>query len=40
LSAVRAGVHADLRKTPRVQGLIEFLARELKARARDLRPGD
>lgn len=38
LSAVRAGVHADLRKTPRVQALIEFLARELKARTRELRP--
>jgi DNA-binding transcriptional LysR family regulator len=38
LSAVRTGVHADLRKTPRVQALIEYLARELKARARELRP--
>jgi DNA-binding transcriptional LysR family regulator len=37
-NAVRAGVHADLRNTPRVRGLIDFLARELKAMARELRP--
>ncbi|MDQ8731469.1 LysR family transcriptional regulator [Bradyrhizobium sp. LHD-71] len=37
---VRTGVHADLRNTPRVRSLIDFLAKELKAMARDLRPAD
>jgi DNA-binding transcriptional LysR family regulator len=37
-NAVKAGVHADLRNTPRVRGLIDFLARELKAMTRELKP--
>ena len=35
---VKIGVHADLRDTPRIRSLIDFLVRELKARARELHP--
>jgi DNA-binding transcriptional LysR family regulator len=36
---VRLGVHADLRRTPRIRALIDFLAAELKARSVELNPG-
>jgi DNA-binding transcriptional LysR family regulator len=36
---VKIGVHADMRDTPRIRSLIDFLVRELKARAADLNPG-
>ncbi|MGE0238319.1 MAG: LysR family transcriptional regulator [Parvibaculaceae bacterium] len=36
---VKLGVHADLRDTPRIRSLIDFLARELKLRANELHPG-
>jgi len=35
---VKIGVHADLRDTPRIRSLIDFLVQELKARARALHP--
>lgn len=35
---VKMGVHADLRDTPRIRNLIDFLVSELKARASELRP--
>jgi DNA-binding transcriptional LysR family regulator len=35
---VKIGVHADLRDTPRIRSLIDFLVRELKARANELHP--
>jgi DNA-binding transcriptional LysR family regulator len=35
---VKIGVHADLRDTPRIRSLIDFLARELKLRASELHP--
>ncbi|HEV7370516.1 LysR family transcriptional regulator [Arenibaculum sp.] len=37
--AVRLGVHADLRATPRIRAFIDFAAAELKARAGALNPG-
>ncbi|MFP2905914.1 LysR family transcriptional regulator [Pyxidicoccus sp. 3LFB2] len=37
--AVRLGVHADLRKTPRVRAFIDFAVRELEKRAAELNPG-
>jgi DNA-binding transcriptional LysR family regulator len=37
--AVKLGVHMDMRDTPRIRALIDFLVRELKARAADLNPG-
>lgn len=36
---VKIGVHADLRDTPRIRSLIDFLVRELKERASELHPG-
>jgi DNA-binding transcriptional LysR family regulator len=36
---VKIGVHADLRDTPRIRSLIDFLVRELKAQAAELKPG-
>lgn len=36
---VKLGVHADMRGTPRIRCLIDFLVRELKARALELNPG-
>jgi hypothetical protein len=36
---VKLGVHADMRRSPRVRALIDFLALELKARAVELNPG-
>jgi DNA-binding transcriptional LysR family regulator len=35
---VKLGVHADMRETPRIRALIDFLVRELKARASELSP--
>jgi DNA-binding transcriptional LysR family regulator len=35
---VKISVHADLRDTPRIRSLIDFLVRELKARAHELHP--
>lgn len=35
---VKIGVHADLRDTPRIRMLIDYLVRELKLRARALNP--
>jgi len=35
---VKIGVHADLRDTPRIRALIDFLVHELKIRARELNP--
>lgn len=37
--AVKLGVHADMRRTPRIRALIDFLVSELKARAVELDPG-
>jgi DNA-binding transcriptional LysR family regulator len=36
---VKLGVHADMRRSPRVRALIDFLALELKARSVELNPG-
>jgi DNA-binding transcriptional LysR family regulator len=36
--AVRLGVHADMRRTPRIRALIDFLVSELRARAVELHP--
>lgn len=36
--AVRLGLHADLRRTPRIRALIDFLVGELKAQAAALHP--
>ena len=36
---VKIGVHADMRDTPRIRSLIDFLVRELKARTAELNPG-
>ncbi len=36
---VRLGVHADLRKTPRIRAFIDFAVRELEKRAAELNPG-
>jgi DNA-binding transcriptional LysR family regulator len=36
---VKIGVHADLRDTPRICSLIDFLVHELKIRAKELKPG-
>ena len=33
---VKIGVHADMRDTPRIRFLIDYLVRELKARAAEL----
>ncbi|QCI67119.1 LysR family transcriptional regulator [Phreatobacter stygius] len=38
VQAVRLGVHADLRDTPRIRAFIDFAASELKARAAVLNP--
>lgn len=35
---VKLGVHADMRDTPRIRALIDFLVRELKALAAELNP--
>jgi DNA-binding transcriptional LysR family regulator len=35
---VKIGVHADLRDTPRIRSLIDFLVHELKMRANELNP--
>ena len=35
---VKLGVHADMRDTPRIRALIDFIVRELKAQARAFRP--
>jgi DNA-binding transcriptional LysR family regulator len=35
---VKIGVHADMRDTPRIRSLIDYLVRELKARAAELNP--
>ena len=35
---VKMGVHADLRDTPRIRSLIDFLVDELKARGHELHP--
>jgi DNA-binding transcriptional LysR family regulator len=37
---VRLGVHADMRDSPRIRALIDFLAAELRARAAELNPGE
>jgi DNA-binding transcriptional LysR family regulator len=36
---VKLGVHADMRRSPRVRALIDFLVLELKARSVELNPG-
>ena len=36
---VKLGVHADMRRSPRIRALIDFLALELKARSVELNPG-
>jgi DNA-binding transcriptional LysR family regulator len=36
---VKLGVHMDMRDTPRIRALIDFLVLELKARAAELNPG-
>jgi DNA-binding transcriptional LysR family regulator len=36
---VKLGVHPDMRDTPRIRALIDFLVIELKARAAELNPG-
>src|SRR5262245_13981864 len=36
---VKLGVHADLRDTPRIRSLIDFLVQELKLKASELNPG-
>ncbi|WP_026868522.1 LysR family transcriptional regulator [Inquilinus limosus] len=38
LHAVRMGVHADLRDSPRIRAFIDFTVAELKAQARELNP--
>ena len=35
---VKLGIHPDLRATPRIRALVEFLTKELAVRASDLRP--
>jgi DNA-binding transcriptional LysR family regulator len=40
VQSVKLGVHSDMRNSPRVRTLIEFLVRELKAQARELHPDD
>jgi DNA-binding transcriptional LysR family regulator len=37
--AVKLGVHADMRRSPRIRALIDFLVVELRALARELNPG-
>jgi DNA-binding transcriptional LysR family regulator len=37
-NTVKLGVHPDMRDTPRVRALIDFLVAELKARSRELNP--
>lgn len=37
---VKLGVHSDMRGSPRIRALIDFLVRELKARAPELHPDD
>jgi DNA-binding transcriptional LysR family regulator len=37
-NTVKLGVHPDMRDTPRIRALIDFLAAELKARSRELNP--
>jgi hypothetical protein len=37
---VKIGVHADLRDTPRIRALIDFLVHELKLRAAELCPDE
>jgi DNA-binding transcriptional LysR family regulator len=36
---VKLGVHSNMRDSPRIRALIDFLVRELKARAAELNPG-
>lgn len=36
---VRLGLHADMRNSPRIRALVDFLALELEARSTDLNPG-
>jgi DNA-binding transcriptional LysR family regulator len=36
---VKLGVHADMRRSPRIRALIDFLALELKTRSVELNPG-
>jgi DNA-binding transcriptional LysR family regulator len=36
---VKLGVHADMRRSPRIRTLIDFLVLELKARSAELNPG-
>jgi DNA-binding transcriptional LysR family regulator len=36
---VKLGVHADMRRSPRIRALIDFLVLELKARSVELNPG-
>jgi DNA-binding transcriptional LysR family regulator len=36
---VKLGVHADMRRSPRIRALIDFLVLELKARSAELNPG-
>jgi len=38
-NTVKLGVHPDMRDTPRIRALIDFLVGELKARSRELKPG-
>jgi DNA-binding transcriptional LysR family regulator len=38
-NTVKLGVHADMRDTPRIRALIDFLVAELKARSGELNPG-
>jgi LysR substrate binding domain len=38
-NTVKLGVHPDMRDTPRIRALIDFLVAELKARSRELNPG-
>jgi DNA-binding transcriptional LysR family regulator len=37
-NTVKLGVHADMRDTPRIRALIDFLVAELRARSRELNP--
>jgi len=37
-NTVKLGVHPDMRDTPRIRALIDFLVAELKARSRELNP--
>jgi len=37
-NAVKLGVHPDMRDTPRIRALIDFLVAELKVRSRELNP--